>query len=113
MSPTEPPRPERTSRGPNPLRNRALGSELATEDHDDRVHDPTRSLLGEEQFAWLQQMIRTDSSPFIPATAMPRAIGALVVGYYKDSQLIYAGRVGTGYTHTVARDLWKRLAPRR
>jgi bifunctional non-homologous end joining protein LigD len=46
---------------------------------------------------------------FSPATAMPRAIGALVVGYYKDRQLVYAGRVGTGYTHSTARDLWKRL----
>jgi bifunctional non-homologous end joining protein LigD len=46
---------------------------------------------------------------FTPSTAMPRAIGALVLGYYKDGQLIYAGRVGTGYTHSTARDLWKRL----
>ncbi len=27
--------------------------------------DPTRSLLGEEQFAWLQEVIRTDTSPLI------------------------------------------------
>ena len=42
---------------------------------------------------------------------MPRAIGALVAGYYADGKLIYAGRIGTGYTHAVARDLWKRLHP--
>ena len=29
-------------------------------------------------------------------------IGALVAGYYRDGKLIYAGRVGTGYTRTVA-----------
>lgn len=46
---------------------------------------------------------------YSPATAMPRAIGALVVGYYQNSRLVYAGRVGTGYTHSIARDLWKRL----
>lgn len=28
-------------------------------------HDPTRTLLGEEQFAWLSEMIRTDTSPLI------------------------------------------------
>ena len=28
-----------------------------------------------------------------------------------DGKLIYAGRVGTGYTRTVAQDLWKRLHP--
>jgi bifunctional non-homologous end joining protein LigD len=48
---------------------------------------------------------------YSPSTALPRAIGALVVGYYNDGQLVYAGRVGTGYTRTVARDLWKRLHP--
>ena len=37
------------------------------------------------------------------STVMPRAIGALVVGYYDGDRLIYAGRIGTGYTQTVAR----------
>ena len=46
---------------------------------------------------------------YSPSTAMPNAIGALVVGYYDDGRLIYAGRIGTGFTHAVARDLWKRL----
>ena len=48
---------------------------------------------------------------YSPSTAMPRAIGALVAGYYRDGKLIYAGRIGTGYTHATARELWKRLHP--
>ena len=32
--------------------------------------DPTRSLLGEEQFAWLQQLIKTDSSRLICLTGL-------------------------------------------
>src|SRR5207253_8422408 len=48
---------------------------------------------------------------YSPSTAMPRAIGALVVGYYEQDRLIYAGRVGTGYTHAIARDLWRQLHP--
>lgn len=32
--------------------------------------DPTRSLLGEEQFAWLQETIRTDPSPLICLTGL-------------------------------------------
>jgi hypothetical protein len=32
--------------------------------------DPTRSLLGEEQFGWLQEMIRTDSSKMICLTGL-------------------------------------------
>src|SRR5262249_2805271 len=46
---------------------------------------------------------------YSPSTAMPRAIGALAVGYYNKGRLIYAGRIGTGYTHAIAQDLWKRL----
>jgi bifunctional non-homologous end joining protein LigD len=48
---------------------------------------------------------------FVPSTVTPRAIGALVAGYYRDGKLIYAGRVGTGYTRATAKDLWKRLHP--
>ena len=32
--------------------------------------DPTRTLLGEEQFAWLQEMVRTDTSPLICLTGI-------------------------------------------
>ena len=46
---------------------------------------------------------------FSPSSAMPRAIGALTVAFHEDGELRYAGRVGTGYTHTTARDLWRRL----
>jgi bifunctional non-homologous end joining protein LigD len=46
---------------------------------------------------------------YSPSSALRNAIGALVAGYYDRGRLIYAGRIGTGYTRTVARDLWKRL----
>src|SRR5262245_20234654 len=48
---------------------------------------------------------------YSPSTVRPRAIGALVVGYHDHGRLIYAGRVGTGYTQSLAQDLWKRLHP--
>ena len=50
---------------------------------------------------------------FAPSTVDPKAIGALILGYYDDGELRYAGRSGTGYTHKVARDLWRRLQPLR
>jgi bifunctional non-homologous end joining protein LigD len=50
---------------------------------------------------------------YVPSTVDPQAIGALILGYYEHGQLTYAGRVGTGYTHDVARDLWRRLQPLR
>ena len=48
---------------------------------------------------------------FVPSTVEPRAVGSLVVGYYDSGRLVYAGRMGTGYTRDIARDLWKRLHP--
>jgi bifunctional non-homologous end joining protein LigD len=50
---------------------------------------------------------------YAPATAMPRAIGALVVGVHENGALCYAGRVGSGYTEKMAHDLFKRLVPLR
>ncbi len=46
---------------------------------------------------------------FSPSAAMPKAVGALTVAFHENGKLRYAGRVGTGYTHAAARDLWKRL----
>jgi bifunctional non-homologous end joining protein LigD len=37
------------------------------------------------------------------------ALGALLVGYYEDGRLRYAGKVGTGYTEAALRDLGARL----
>ncbi|MEA2967399.1 MAG: bifunctional non-ous end joining protein LigD [Alphaproteobacteria bacterium] len=48
---------------------------------------------------------------YAPSNVQPRAVGALVAGYYDQGRFIYAGRIGTGYAQTVARDLWKRLHP--
>src|SRR5690606_18714500 len=48
---------------------------------------------------------------YSPSTAMKRAIGALVLGYGENGTLRYGGRMGTGYTHAMAADLWKKLSP--
>jgi bifunctional non-homologous end joining protein LigD len=42
-----------------------------------------------------------------------KRIGALLVGYYDGSELVYAGRVGTGFTEATLDDLAKRLEPLR
>jgi bifunctional non-homologous end joining protein LigD len=46
---------------------------------------------------------------YSPSTAMPKAVGALTVAVHENGALRYAGRVGTGYTQKIARDLFKRL----
>ena len=50
---------------------------------------------------------------YVPSTTGRDAIGSLVMGYYEDDVLVHAGRVGTGYSQTVARDLIERLKPLR
>ena len=39
------------------------------------------------------------------------AVGALLLGVVEQGRLIYAGKVGTGYTDEVRRQLWAELAP--
>ena len=50
---------------------------------------------------------------YTPSTALPKAIGALTVAVHENGELRYAGRVGTGYTQKMARDLFRRLQPLR
>jgi DNA ligase D-like protein (predicted ligase) len=38
-------------------------------------------------------------------------LGALLVGYFDDGRLRYAGKVGTGFTHETLADLARQLAP--
>ncbi|MEA2930035.1 MAG: bifunctional non-ous end joining protein LigD, partial [Hyphomicrobiales bacterium] len=47
------------------------------------------------------------------STHLKGAIGALVLAYYEDGELRYAGRSGTGYSVAIAQDLWQRLQPLR
>lgn len=46
---------------------------------------------------------------YVPSATFRNAIGSLVMGYYEDGALLHAGRVGTGFSHTVARELYTRL----
>jgi len=46
---------------------------------------------------------------FVTSTADARAIGALVLGIYQQGKLHYAGRTGTGFSHDVARSLYRTL----
>jgi len=42
---------------------------------------------------------------YIPSTAAPGLVGALLMGYYDRGTLYYAGRVGTGYSVAQAKEL--------
>jgi bifunctional non-homologous end joining protein LigD len=46
---------------------------------------------------------------YVPSTAASGAVGSLVLGYHSDGKLFYAGRVGTGWSASVAKSLRKEL----
>ena len=42
---------------------------------------------------------------YIPSTAASRSVGSLALGYHDNQKLVYAGRVGTGWSQEQARSL--------
>lgn len=46
---------------------------------------------------------------YVPSSTSRHAIGSLVLGVYDGDELRHVGRVGTGFTATVASDLFRRL----
>jgi bifunctional non-homologous end joining protein LigD len=50
---------------------------------------------------------------YVPSTTGANAIGSLVLGFYENGKLVHVGRVGTGFSATVARELWLLLEKRR
>jgi len=47
---------------------------------------------------------------FQPASDMDNAVGALHLGYHKDGELVYAGKVGTGFDAKTSIALYKNLS---
>lgn len=48
---------------------------------------------------------------FMPAKDHSPSIGALLLGYYKNGKFTYAGKVGTGYSKRLAKEIYQRLTP--
>lgn len=75
-----------------------------------RLDKPYRSGRGND---WLKaKCILTDEFVvigYLDSNAVRKAVGALVVGFYDRSKLVYAGRVGTGFNRRVASELWQQL----
>jgi bifunctional non-homologous end joining protein LigD len=66
---------------------------------------------------WLKFKCSAEQELVIGGFTAPRGsrtdLGALLMGYYDDGRLRYAGKVGTGFTQATLRDLAARLAPLR
>ena len=48
---------------------------------------------------------------FEAASSSDNAIGSLHLGFYQQKKLLYAGKVGTGFSHKMAFDLYQKLQP--
>ena len=46
---------------------------------------------------------------YVPSTTQRKVVGALALGQHVKGKLVYAGRVGSGFSNKVAEDLWRRL----
>ncbi|MGE0697927.1 MAG: non-homologous end-joining DNA ligase [Hyphomicrobiaceae bacterium] len=46
---------------------------------------------------------------YVPSRAGSETVGSLVLGYYDGGRLVYAGRVGTGWSLDTAHELWHGL----
>lgn len=79
-----------------------------------RIDRPYR---GGRQGDWLKtKCVNTDEmvvGGYLDSTAITEAVGALSLGYFERGKLVYAGRVGTGFSHDMAHSLWARLQPLR
>jgi bifunctional non-homologous end joining protein LigD len=64
---------------------------------------------------WLKFKCSAEQELVIGGYTAPRGsrtdLGALLLGYYDDGELRYAGKVGTGFTRATLRDLAAQLAP--
>jgi bifunctional non-homologous end joining protein LigD len=62
---------------------------------------------------WRKSKVRQRGTFVIGGMTEPedvrQGISALLVGYYRDQKLVYAGRVGTGFSHAFALELRARL----
>jgi len=77
-----------------------------------RLDRPYRSGRNGE---WLKaKCVQTDEfviGGYLVSTVDAKAVGALALGTFEAGRLVYAGRVGTGFTHETARALWTALQP--
>jgi bifunctional non-homologous end joining protein LigD len=75
----------------------------------------SRYLPGSRTGDWMKLKIEHQQEFVVGGWTEPRRsrehLGALLLGYYQDGKLIYAGHTGTGFTRDSLREMMKRLKP--
>ncbi len=71
--------------------------------------------IGRRSRAWLKLKIERQQEFVVGGWTEPRKsrqhLGAILVGYYRDGTLLYAGHTGTGFTQQSLADMFRRLRP--
>jgi bifunctional non-homologous end joining protein LigD len=75
----------------------------------DKPYVPGRSMLWQKAKCLLRQEFVI--AGFTDPEGSRTGIGALLVGYYEGARLVYAGKVGTGFTHAMLLELRELLEP--
>src|SRR6185312_634906 len=69
--------------------------------------------VGHRSRAWLKLKIERRQEFVVGGWTEPRKarqfLGAILVGYYRDGELMYAGHTGTGFTRQSLADMYRRL----
>jgi bifunctional non-homologous end joining protein LigD len=71
--------------------------------------------VGRRSGAWIKIKFHKEQEFVIVGYKLPRKsrkyFGALLLGYYRGKRLIFAGHVGTGFSHKGLRDIYQKLKP--
>jgi len=75
----------------------------------------SRYEAGQRSGAWVKIKFHKGQEFVIAGYTLPKRsreyFGALVLGYYRGNRLIFAGRVGTGFSGKSLRDIYRKLKP--
>ena len=89
---------------------RSVGTEGAIAKAKDSVYE-----TGRRSGAWVKIKFHKGQEFVVVGYTLPQNsrehFGALILGYYKGKRLIFAGRVGTGFTRKSLREISEKLKP--
>jgi len=91
-------------------RMKSIGAEGAIAKLKSSVYE-----TGRRSGAWIKIKFHRAQEFVIVGYTLPKKsrqhFGALLLGYYRDKRLIYAGRVGTGFTEKLLKEIHHKLKP--
>ena len=89
---------------------KAVGAEGAIAKLKNSVYE-----TGHRSAAWIKIKFHKGQEFVIAGYTLPKKsrqyFGALILGYYRDKRLIFAGRVGTGFNEKALREIYGKLKP--